>query len=160
MPVRDGPRTAASPLKSGHHVASPVPRKGKTPKETTQGGWEGARGTTEESTKTQNPFPPLCVHLCVGLPHRESCELFCGLTFSRRSFREEASLGTWSTTYARHSPGGASGKRPPWGPLNLKEPLQCGRPLGEFFVDIRPSITTVSFTMKLSTVTRARTCDL
>ena len=39
-------------------------------------------------------------------------------TLSRRSFREEASLET----------------------LNLKEPLQCGRSLGEFFVDIRPSI--------------------
>ena len=84
-------------------MAPLVPRKVKTPKETTQGGRAGARGTTEESTKTQNPLPPLCVHLCVGLPHRESCELFCGklvvhglgLTFSRRSFREEASLETF-----------------------------------------------------------------
>ena len=117
VPVRDGPRTAASPLKSGHHVAPPVPRKGKTPKETTQGGRAGARGTTEESTKTQNPFPPfVCSPLCGvatprvlrtllrvdflleevqgrGLPR----DLVHGLspTFSRRSFREEASLGTF-----------------------------------------------------------------
>ena len=58
VPVSDGQRTAASPLKCGHRVALPVPRKGGNQKETTQGGTAGARGTTEESTKTQNRLPP------------------------------------------------------------------------------------------------------
>ena len=122
VPVRDVPRAAASPLKSGHHVAPPVPRERKPQKETTQGGWEGARGTTEESSKTQNPFLPFVCSPVWGC-HSESPanslrgksadflleELQgrglpgdlvhgLGLTFSRKSFREEASLGTFKAS--------------------------------------------------------------
>ena len=56
-----------SPLKCGHHGALAVPgfpqRK--------HSGREG-RGTPEESTKTQNPFPSFCVFTFVWGFHTES----------------------------------------------------------------------------------------
>ena len=116
VPVRDVPRTAASPLKCGHHVAPSVPRKRKTPKETTQGGRAGQRHHLRVHQDSRPVSPVVCSPLCGvatprvlrtllrvdflpeelqgrGLPG----DLVHGLspTFSRRSFREEASLGTF-----------------------------------------------------------------
>ena len=54
-------------------MAPAVPRKVETLKETTQGGRAGARGTTEESTETQNPFL-LCVFTFAWGYHTESPE--------------------------------------------------------------------------------------
>ena len=112
VPVRDRPRTEVSPLKCGHHGAPAVPRKGST---------------TEESTKTQNPFLPVCVFTFVWGFHTES---------PANSLQEVSRVSLQLTAEA-------------WGPLpssgvgvrqNKKHPLQCGSPLGEFHVDIRPSV--------------------
>ena len=105
-PFSGEPRTAASPLKCGPHVApSSAEKKGKTPKETTQGGTAGARGTTEESTETQEPVSIFCMFTFVWGCHTDSpANSFAGLR-QRWNPRPEARL----------SPRGASGKRPPLG---------------------------------------------
>ena len=117
VPVRDGPKTAASPLKCGHHVALPVPRK-ENPKETTQGGWEGAKHHTRVHQDSKPVSPFLCVHLSVWLPHRESCELSCGKSadFLPEELQGRGLPGDLLHACTRPSPRGASGKRPPWGP--------------------------------------------
>ena len=107
----------------GHPWHCYVPRK-ENPigGQTREGGWE------QQSRQDSPSFPRFLPLSGVATP-RVLRTLFAGIKTALES-----------TAWARLSPGGASGKRPRWGPLNLEEPLQCGRPLGEFFVDIRPSI--------------------
>ena len=88
-PVRGGPQTAASPLKCGHHVALPVPRK-ENPKGNNPGRVDGRQRHHRRVLRTRFP---LCVFTFVWGCHTES---------PANSLREVP------------SPGGASGKRPPW----------------------------------------------
>ena len=128
-------------LKCGHHVAPPVPRKGETPKETTQG-VRGARGTQKSPPRLRTLFPLLCVHLCLGLPHRKSCKLSCG--FSQCFVWGSMSRGSNVPAYVGvrdvsgfHCPEATDYQFWGWCPLHLQEPLQCSCPEGEFIVDIR-----------------------
>ena len=80
-----------------------------------------------ESVKTRPRSPFLVFTFVWGLPHRESFKLSLRKV-SQVSLQLTAASG--STDYQFWG----------WCPLNWKEPLQCGRPVGESFVDIRPSI--------------------
>ena len=130
VPFCDGPRTAAKPLKCGPRVALPVPRK-LNPKGTRLR--EGGRvpSTSEESTKTPRTRFPLCFlgHLCVGLPHRESCELSCGLKPVPRFQCPGACRG--SRCLGFRCPGATGYQFWGWCPVKLEKPFHCGRPRGE-----------------------------
>ena len=167
VPIRDGPLTAGSLFKCGHHVAPSVPRKGKTQRKPQRR--EGGPEAPQKSHQDSKPVSPFVRSPFVWGCHTESpANSLAGSqpTFSWRSFREEASLGTWSTAWTRPSPGGASEKRPPWGrPMassgvgaryTWNVPLQCGRPLGEFSSIFARRCTT-SATMQITTVPRPRT---
>ena len=79
VPVRDRPRTAVSLVKCGHQsTCSAEKRRKKTQRKPLPEGGAGARGTPEESTKTQNPFLPfVCSPFC-GVATLRVLQILCG----------------------------------------------------------------------------------
>ena len=92
-----------SPLKSGH----PVPRK-ENPKGNNLGREGGRQRHHRRVHQDSKPVSPFCVSTFVWCCHTESpanslrevrrLSHGLGLTFSQRSFREEASLGTFKAS--------------------------------------------------------------
>ena len=78
VPVRDVPRTAASPWGCGPYMALSVPRKGNSQNKPLMEGGRAPEAPHKSRPRLRTRFPLLCVDLCVGLPHRESCELSAG----------------------------------------------------------------------------------
>ena len=139
-------------------------------KQPREGGREGARGTTEESTKTQNPFPPFFVFTFVWGCHTESpANSLAGSqsTFSRKSGpgpRPGPDLLS-EELQGRGLPGDLQSQFWEWCPLDLKSTAPVRPPTGRILDDIRPSMydlghranfdsATTSAIMQLSAVTQ------
>ena len=130
VPVRDVPRTPTNPLKCGHHVAPPVPRERKLQRKPLREGGRAPEAPQKSPPRLRTRFP---LFLCSPL---------CGVATQRV-------LRTLLREVRRLSPGGTSGKRPPWDlqsqfwewcPSDLKSTAPLRPPTGRILEDIRQTM--------------------
>ena len=119
-------------------------RKRKTPKVPNLGREGGCQAPQKSPPRLKTRFPLLSLHLCVGLLHRESCELSGGF---------EPALCPGFHVPKFQCPGATGYQFWGWCPLNFRRAAPARPPRG------RMTTQTISATMQLATVSRPRACD-
>ena len=166
VPVRDGPQTAASPSKCGHHVAPPVPRKEN--RKGNQPGREGGRQKHHRRVlKDSEPVSPfVCSPLCgVATPRvlrtllREVSQASLQLTAEERGLpgdpyqfwgwcpskfkrSRSSTAALWANSSSIFATISATTQcsREEWCPLDLISTAPVRPPTGRILDDIRQSV--------------------
>ena len=136
--------------------------KGKPQRKQPREGGRAPEAPQKSPPRLKTRFPHLCVHLCVGLPHRESCKLCAG---SQSTFSRPGPDLLPEELQGRGLPGDLQSQFWGWCPLDLISTAPVRPPTGRILDDIRQSVydlghranfdsATTSAIMQLSAVTQ------